>query len=266
MTETDTAARLRWVIGNWKQNKLRFEARELADAVAAGLMNAIAANPSSVNVGIAPTFLSLDLAVRHAPPGGALWLFAQNVAAQESGAFTGEVGPTMLLDAGVNGAIIGHSERRGHFRETDHDVARKLQAALAAGVQTVLCIGEPLEIRESATHESYVISQLSTAFSNVSHEHINERLVIAYEPIWAIGTGKVATPTEASAMHRSIRAWMGERFGSTGAGRSILYGGSVKPANAAGLLAAGDIDGFLVGGASLDAASFLDIVRTAAGG
>ncbi|MCB9753503.1 MAG: triose-phosphate isomerase [Myxococcales bacterium] len=257
---------MRWVIGNWKQNKLRFEARELAEAVAQGRASAVGAAEDRVRVGIAPTFLCLDLAVPFAPPGDALWLFAQNVGAQDFGAFTGEIGPTMLLDAGVNGAIIGHSERREHFWETDEDIERKLRCALAAGLQVVLCIGEPLEIREAEQHETFVISQLSTAFFNIPPEHITERLVLAYEPIWAIGTGKTATPAEASAMHHAIRTWMGETFGANGRDRSILYGGSVKPANAAALLAAPDIDGFLVGGASLDAASFLDIVRTAAGG
>jgi triosephosphate isomerase len=215
-----------------------------------------------------------------------VWLLAQDVAAQDSGAFTGEVGPAMLREAGVEAAIVGHSERRAMFGDDDalvaaklsHAlqagltvvlcddalVAAKLSHALQAGLTVVLCVGEALEAREAGKHETTVISQLSAAFAQVDSSAIGERLVIAYEPVWAIGTGRTATPAQASEMHRTIRAWLRDRFGDVGADRSILYGGSVKPGNAADLMAAGDIDGFLVGGASLDPASFLAIVRAAA--
>jgi triosephosphate isomerase len=200
----------------------------------------------------------------YARPAGPLWLLAQDVAAQESGAFTGEVGPAMVKDAGAEGAIVGHSERRAHFGDTDDLVARKLVCALTAGLTAVLCVGEPLSSRDAGTHEATVISQLCAAFAEVKPEQCNERLVLAYEPVWAIGTGRTATPEQAAAMHATIRGWLRERLGAAGAGRSILYGGSVKPGNAASLLAAGEVDGFLVGGASLDPETFRAIVQAAA--
>src|SRR5690606_3012365 len=150
---------------------------------------------------------------------------AQNAAAQEEGAFTGEVGPGMLEDVGVHGAILGHSERRSHFGETDALVAAKVRLALSAGLRVVLCIGEGLEIRERGEHENFVISQLSASLAQVTDDLVTDRLIFAYEPVWAIGTGKTATPRDASAMHRRIRGFLGERFGAAGSDRSILYGG-----------------------------------------
>jgi len=254
-------ARTRWTIGNWKQNLLRGAAEDLATAVVSDLPEPVAEGGKQVRVGIAPSFVALDVVRPWVRPQGPLFLFAQNVAAQDEGAFTGEVGPEMLRDAGVHGAIVGHSERRTLFGETDAGVARKVQLALEADLRVVLCVGEGLDIRESGTHESFVVSQLSAAISQLPHEFVDERLILAYEPIWAIGTGKTATPRDAAAMHRKLRAWMEQHFGSAGADRSILYGGSVKPNNAAALMAAGDVDGFLVGGASLEAEAFLQIVR-----
>ena len=254
-------ARTRWTIGNWKQNLLRGAAEELATAVVGDLPEPVAEGGKQVRVGIAPSYVALDVVRPWVHPQGPLFLFAQDVAAQDEGAFTGEVGPDMLRDAGVHGAIVGHSERRTLFGETDASVARKVQLALEAELRVVLCIGEGLTIRESGDHENFVVSQLSAALSQLPHELIGERLILAYEPIWAIGTGKTATPRDAAAMHRKLRAWMEQHFGSAGADRSILYGGSVKPNNAAALMAAGDVDGFLVGGASLEAEAFLQIVR-----
>ncbi len=254
-------ARTRWTIGNWKQNLLRGAAEDLATAVVGDLPEPVAEGGKQVRVGIAPSFVALDVVRPWVRPQGPLFLFAQNVAAQDDGAFTGEVGPEMLRDAGVHGAIVGHSERRALFGETDASVARKVQLALEADLRVVLCVGEGLEIRESGAHENFVISQLSAALSQLPHELMGERLILAYEPVWAIGTGKTATPRDAAAMHRRLRAWMTEHFDSAGADRSILYGGSVKPNNAAALMAAGDVDGFLVGGASLEAEAFLQIVR-----
>ncbi len=258
--------RVRWVIGNWKQNLLRGPAESLAKQVVTTIPNHLLEADHRLRIGIAPTFLALDAVAPWTRPSGPLWLCAQDIAAQDQGAFTGEVGPQMLLEAGVKCAIVGHSERRGYFHEPDILIAAKLKSALRAGMTCVLCVGEPLEIRDQGRHESFVISQLSTAFHQLVNELCCERLVIAYEPVWAIGTGKTATPHQASAMHRTIRAWLLERFGTSGGDRSILYGGSVKPQNAAELMAAGDIDGFLVGGASLDASQFLDIVHAAANG
>jgi triosephosphate isomerase len=250
-------ARITWVIGNWKQNHGRKAAAECARAIAAGV------KPGDLRVGIAPPYLSIDAVASAVRPQTAVWLLAQDVAAQESGAFTGEVGSAMLREAGVEGAIVGHSERRAHYGESDAFVASKVAAALAGGLTVVLCVGEQLAARESGDHEKTVISQLSGSLAQVKDEQLDERLVLAYEPVWAIGTGHTATPDQASAMHRTIRGWLGERFGDRGRGRSILYGGSVKPDNAADLMAAGDIDGFLVGGASLDPTSFLAIASAA---
>jgi triosephosphate isomerase len=256
-------ARTIWVLGNWKQNLLRREAEALARELAEGLAGALGSS-KGVGVGVAPTYLSLDT-VRPFTGDGvrAPRLLAQDVAAQESGAFTGEVGPAMLREVGVTASIIGHSERRAMFGDDDRLVAAKLQAALAGGLDIVLCVGERLDQRDAGQHESVVISQLSAALGQLPRELDPGRVTIAYEPVWAIGTGRTATPQQASSMHAVIRRWLDEQ-GLRGADRSVLYGGSVKPSNAAELLAAGDIDGFLVGGASLDGRGFLDIVSAAA--
>jgi triosephosphate isomerase len=260
--------RVTWVIGNWKQNHRPAAAKVCAEAVADGVAEALSSangpTVGEVRVGIAPPYLSLEAVRPYTRLDETVVLFAQDVAAQDEGAFTGEVGPAMLLDAEVEGAIVGHSERRQHYGETDALIAAKVAAALGAGLVCVLCVGERLQARDAGIHESTVLSQLSASLSNVKPEHVGERLVIAYEPVWAIGTGRNATPEQAAAMHAAIRGHLRERFGQAGADRSILYGGSVKPGNAAELIAAGDVDGFLVGGASLDPASFLGIVRAAA--
>ena len=259
--------RVTWVIGNWKQNHRPAAAKVCAEAIADGVGGALS-NPhgsaGEVRVGIAPPYLSLEVARPYTRLDDTVFLFAQDCAAQDEGAFTGEVGPAMLRDAEVEGALVGHSERRACFHEDDALIAAKLRGVLASGLVGVLCVGEALPAREAGEHESTVISQLSGALSNLDSKLVSERLVLAYEPVWAIGTGRTATPEQAAQMHATIRSWMRERFGAAGADRSILYGGSVKPGNAAELLAAGDVDGFLVGGASLDPASFLAIVRAAA--
>jgi triosephosphate isomerase len=254
-----------WVLGNWKQNLLREAAIALARDVAHGLA-AARGDSSRLRAGIAPTYMALD-AVRSLTGDGASAprLLAQDVAARESGAFTGEVGPAMLREAGVTAAIIGHSERRALFGDHDDLVADKVRCALDGGLDVVVCVGERLEQRDAGDHETVVISQLSKAFSKVPRELSPARVAVAYEPVWAIGTGRTATPAQASLMHAVIRRWL-DAEGFAGADRSVLYGGSVKPDNAAELMAAGDIDGFLVGGASLDAQSFLAIVRAASPG
>jgi triosephosphate isomerase len=259
--------RVTWVIGNWKQNHRPAAAKLCAEAVADGVAEALSSpHPTAgeTRVGIAPPYLSIEVVRPYTRNDQTVVLFAQDVAAQDEGAFTGEVGPAMLLDAEVEGAIVGHSERRQHYGETDALIAAKVVGTLEAGLVCVLCVGERLEARDGGTHESVVLSQLSEALSQVKPERVDERLVIAYEPVWAIGTGRNATPAQAAQMHAAIRRLMRERFGEAGADRSILYGGSVKPGNAAELIAAGDVDGFLVGGASLDPASFLGIVRASA--
>jgi triosephosphate isomerase len=259
-----TPSRTIWILGNWKQNLLREPAETLAATVHAGL-DAALGGANGIGVGIAPTYLALDRVAPHTGDGvSAPRLLAQDVGAQESGAFTGEVGPAMLREAGVRAAIVGHSERRALFGDTDELVARKLTAALAGGLEVVLCVGERLEQRDAGEHEAIVISQLERALAGLSGADAGDlaRVAIAYEPVWAIGTGRTASPEQAGSMHDCIRRWL-DRAGLRGADRSILYGGSVKPDNAAELLATGQIDGFLVGGASLDARAFHDIVTFA---
>lgn len=260
-------SRTTWVIGNWKQNHLPEAAEATARGVAEGLAEATVdahASAGEIRAGIAPPYLSIGAARPFTRPAHAVWLLAQDVAAQDGGAFTGEVGPSMLEAAGVQGSIIGHSERRMHYAEDDALIAAKLECALSGGLVVVLCVGEGLDSRDAGAHENTVISQLYAALANVDLEQHGPRVVIAYEPVWAIGTGRTATPDQASAMHRTIRKFLRKRFGELGGDRSILYGGSVKPDNASDLVAAGDVDGFLVGGASLDPASFLAIVAAAA--
>jgi triosephosphate isomerase len=262
---TMTMTRTIWVLGNWKQNLLRAESVALADAVSSEL-DSIALGGSGttgVAVGLAPTYLSLDAVAPFTGDGvRAPRLLAQDVSAHESGAFTGEVGPAMLREAGVTAVIIGHSERRALFGDHDALVAGKVQAALAGGLDVVLCVGERLDQRDAGDHEAVVLGQLEAGLEYVAKGLDPARVAIAYEPVWAIGTGRTASPAQASSMHAVIRAWLDQQ-GFRGADRSLLYGGSVKPSNAAELLAAGDIDGFLIGGASLDAQAFLDIVTAA---
>ncbi len=259
-------SRTTWILGNWKQNLLAEAAGACAKGIAAGL-DAALSNPVAgcpeIRVGFAPPFLSIPAAAPHTGAGGA-WLLAQDVAAQESGAFTGEVGVAMLREAGVQAAIVGHSERRAYYGDTNSLVAAKVANALAHDMTVVLCVGEPLEVRDSGKHESFVIAQLSESLSKVDSSAIDARVIIAYEPVWAIGTGRTASGEQARDMHRALRAHLAETYGDAGRDRSILYGGSVKPGNAAELIAAGDIDGFLIGGASLKADSFLAIAAAAA--
>lgn len=255
--------RAMWVVGNWKQNHLPEAAMTCARTIADALPGA-ASGVQKVSVGVAPAYLSLAAARTACRPVTDLWLFAQDCAAQDSGAHTGEVGPAMIAQAGCVGSIIGHSERRADFGDTDTLVRRKLHAVLGAGLHAILCVGERLDARDDGKHESVVLAQLYAALSDLPDELFGPRLLIAYEPVWAIGTGRTATPEQAASMHRVIRAWLAERWPDGGADRSILYGGSVKPDNAGALVAAGDIDGFLVGGASLEAPSLLAIVRATA--
>ena len=252
-----------WILGNWKQNHLRSDASACASELFAKTRE-LRAQYADLKIGVAPTYVALDV-VRPNCDGSEnpLLLLAQDAATQDDGAFTGEVGPKMLIDAGVDLAIIGHSERRALYGDTDGVVAQKVAACAAAGIGIVLCIGEKLESRDAGSHESVVLEQLKTALDAFPKD-AQSPLVLAYEPVWAIGTGRTASPEQASSMHRCIRAYLRERDGDRGHGRSILYGGSVKPENAAELMAAGDIDGFLVGGASLKAESLTQIALAAA--
>jgi triosephosphate isomerase len=213
-----------------------------------------------VDIVIAPPFTALA-ACAHECDGSRIDVAAQNLYPKDSGAFTGEISPRMLVDAGCSWVIVGHSERRHHFHESDAFVAHKVKAALDAGLLPIVCVGEMLAERE-AGHTLHVVERQVRAFLPILVE-ADRAVAIAYEPVWAIGTGKNAGPEEAQEVHLAIRGWLGTASAALASDTRILYGGSVKPDNAEALLAAADVDGALVGGASLDAPSFAAIVRTA---
>ncbi len=220
----------------------------------------LVADASGVEIVLAPAFPSLsDVAVmtRDAKVGVA----SQNVHFAEEGAYTGEVSPRMVREAGASYAIIGHSERRQYFAETDESVNRKVRAALAAGLVPILCLGETLAERESGRTIEVVERQIRAGLADVPASEA-KRFLLAYEPVWAIGTGRTATPAQAQEVHAFLRGTLKELWGeAAGASVRILYGGSVKPENIAELMSMEDIDGALVGGASLSAASFARIVK-----
>ena len=194
--------------------------------------------------------------------GSAIEVGAQNLHPEPQGAFTGEVSAPMLVSVGCRWVIVGHSERRDHFAEADNFLNAKLRAALAAGLKPILCVGEHLEEREAGKAEEVVRNQLEADLEGLSLEDFRQ-VTIAYEPVWAIGTGRTATPAQANEMHGTIRQLLASRFGEPAAGQCrILYGGSVKPSNAKALLAEAEIDGALVGGASLKAPDFCQIARS----
>ncbi len=252
-------ARPTHVIGNWKQHLLTEPAQALAQACVH------AATHAPVEVAIAPTLVALPRCAPHCHPHSQLGLLAQDCAAQEQGAFTGEVGPAMLADVGALGAIVGHSERRSLLGEGDALVAAKTCALLSAGLRAVVCVGEPLDVREQGDHGRVVEAQLRASLNGALSvaRDVRWQLVVAYEPVWAIGTGKTASPHDAQAMHAHLRSVLTNLAPELG-GCALIYGGSVKPENAAALWEQPDIDGFLVGGASLDPAAFLAIVQACA--
>lgn len=241
---------------NWKLHKTRAEVRAFAAEFVAGVAGVDA------EILVAPSHPLLDVAVV-AFAGSPVGVSAQDASAHASGAFTGEVSVAQLGDAGCIAVILGHSERRQYHHESDAEVRSKVAAALGQGLVPILCIGESLAERESDRTEAVVLGQLDGGLEGFDAAALGT-LVVAYEPVWAIGTGRTATPADAQQVHAAIRGRLSERFGPELASRTrILYGGSVKPENASELLAQPDIDGALVGGASLDAASFLRIVRAA---
>jgi triosephosphate isomerase len=209
---------------------------------------------------VCPNYLAIDVAV-HAAKGSNVAIGAQNLHWEKEGAFTGEICASMLVAVGVTHVIIGHSERRQYFGETDDTVNHKLKAALQAALIPIVCVGEVLEEREAGLTDDVLRRQCLRAFNKISAKKALT-LVVAYEPVWAIGTGKTATPQMAADAHAIIRAEAAESFGQEFAdGLRILYGGSVKPENAQALMSETEIDGALVGGASLDPKSFADIVK-----
>ncbi|HIE32901.1 MAG TPA: triose-phosphate isomerase, partial [Thermodesulfobacteriaceae bacterium] len=244
-----------FIAGNWKMHKTVAETldyirrfRELVSGI------------EDREIMIAPPFTALYAAGRELA-GTNIRLGAQNAHWAESGAFTGEISPAMLTECGVQYVILGHSERRHIFGETDKMIRRRLEGVLSAGLRPILCIGETLEEREAGKTFEVLERQVREALSGFSADDLKV-LVIAYEPVWAIGTGKTATPEQAEEAHRYVRGLLGELFGKDFAEKTrILYGGSVKPENIAELMAQSDVDGALVGGASLDPETFARIVR-----
>jgi triosephosphate isomerase (TIM) len=245
------------IAGNWKMFTTAQSGRELAAAVVKGC-----AGCAGVRVAVCPPFPFLNV-VGEVVRGSAVALGAQNVYPANEGAFTGEVSPIMLKDVGCRYVIVGHSERRHVLGETDPFINSKVQVALNSGLDTILCVGETANQRKSGQTEAVLDGQLIGGLRGVSGDQA-ERLTIAYEPVWAIGTGVNAAPEQAQDVHLFIRRRCGDLLGpDVAANLTIQYGGSVKPENAESLLAQPDVDGFLVGGASLNADSFLAIVRTA---
>jgi len=230
------------------------EARSLANAVRAG-----ADDVTHCRVVLAPPFTALG-AVAEELRESRLILAAQHVHWESRGAYTGEIGIPMLEDIGCAAVIIGHSERRQHFAETDEMVNKRIRAMAGSSLQTILCIGETLEQREAGDYEKVVSQQLAGGLDGLTGQNLL-RIMLAYEPVWAIGTGRTASPEIAQEVHRSIRAWLTRKFGGISEGVPILYGGSVKPGNIAALMSQPDIDGALVGGACLEAESFLSIIH-----
>jgi triosephosphate isomerase len=247
------------VAGNWKMNGSTAANAELVAGIAAG-----APGGDRVELLVCPPFPYLE-AVVSAVAGSRVAVGAQNVSEHEGGAYTGEVAPAMLRDVGCDYVIVGHSERRALYGETSAQVAAKFQAAQAVGLTPILCVGETLEQREAGTTEAVVDEQLDAVFDTAGVASLGSA-VIAYEPVWAIGTGKTASPEQAEDVHRHIRARVAARDANIAAGLRILYGGSMKGDNAPGLLSKPDIDGGLIGGASLKAADFLAIAQAAAEG
>ena len=244
------------IAGNWKMYKTASEAALLAREIRQGVEEALRGR----DVVLAPPFTSLR-AVAEEVLGSRIGLAAQNMHHEVEGAFTGEISPVMLKDAGCSHVILGHSERRQLFGETDEGVARKAQAAFAHGLTPIVCVGETLTERESSRTMEVVERQTERALRGLTADQV-AALVLAYEPVWAIGTGKVATPAQAQEVHAFIRRLLDRSHGEPAAAAlRILYGGSVKPDNIASLMAQADIDGALVGGASLKADSFLQIVH-----
>lgn len=247
------------VAGNWKLYKNLRESAELAHAVVAAHKDTAARE-----VAIAPVFTALSK-VAEVLAGSPVGLAAQDVFWETQGAFTGEVGPAQLADVGCRYVIVGHSERRQLFAETDDNVGRKAKAVLAHRMAPIICVGETLQEREAGQAEAVVVRQLRAALAGIGAQEA-ARVVIAYEPVWAIGTGKTAEPRDAQEMHASVRRTLaGLWTGALAEQVRILYGGSVKPDNAAALMSQTDIDGALVGGASLTIEAFSAIISAAKG-
>jgi triosephosphate isomerase len=250
------STRIPLIAGNWKMCKTVAEAEEFIQALLPRVSTA-----DGVDVAICPSYLALP-AMIDSTRGSRVEVYAQNMHYADEGAFTGEVSPPMLLEVGVHGVLLGHSERREYFGESDRALQLKVPVALDAGIRPILCVGETEEERERGDTERKLRHQVQEDLAKVPTEKLGD-VVIAYEPIWAIGTGKVATPEQAQEAIAFVRALVADRSREEAARTRVLYGGSVKSGNAAELMALPDVDGALVGGASLDPDSFAAIVAAA---
>lgn len=245
------------VAGNWKMNTVVPQGETLAKEIV-GLSGEV---PSDVTLIVAPPFTHLSR-VAEALKGSRVALSAQNCADKESGAYTGEVSAKMLASVPVEYVILGHSERREYYGETNAKLVEKIKLALAENLSVIYCVGEKLEEREKGEHFNVIASQVKEVLFSLTAEQMS-KVVIAYEPVWAIGTGKTATSAQAQEVHEFIRKTVAEKFGKDAADQtSILYGGSCKPGNARELFACKDIDGGLIGGASLVAGDFIAIAKS----
>jgi triosephosphate isomerase len=250
--------RKKLIAGNWKMNKISADAAELAREIVLAV-----ANRPDVDVVVCPPFTALE-SVAKIVEGSAVKLGAQNMHHEASGAFTGEISAPMLRAFFATHVILGHSERRTLFGETDWFINKKVLTALKNQLRPILCVGETLAEREAGSTLKVVQTQVEACLEGVGKE-LATNVIIAYEPVWAIGTGKNATADQAQEVHAFIRGLLTKLFGAQPAGRMrILYGGSMKPANAAELLAQSDIDGGLIGGASLEVRSFIELINAAA--
>lgn len=244
------------IAANWKMNMAPSETASFLDSFLAEFPE-----PTAVEIVLAPPFVSLPRACERLAGQSAVGLSAQNMSHEASGAFTGEISAAMLKEVGCRYVILGHSERRSLYGEDDAVINKKVHATLAAGFVPILCIGESLEERDGGQLEFVLSQQLEGSLAGVSDEQMSG-IVVAYEPVWAIGTGRTATPEQAQETQAYVRSVLARLFGEeVAAAVRIQYGGSVKPGNAGELISQPDIDGFLVGGASLDPASFAEIVR-----
>lgn len=247
------------VAGNWKMNKTLTEAQALS-AELKSILNAEYKGNAAVLVCVPFPFLQI---IKEFSEGSVIQTGAQNCSEHESGAFTGEVSASMIKSLGISYVIIGHSERRQYFGENGQLLAKKTDQCLAHGLTPIFCCGEPLEVRESGRHAELVKTQIAESLFHLTADQLS-KVVIAYEPVWAIGTGKTATAQQAQEMHEMIRETLASKYGKQVAdGIQILYGGSVKADNAAELFSCPDVDGGLVGGASLKAREFAEIIKAA---
>ncbi|CAM1361434.1 Triosephosphate isomerase [Tenacibaculum litoreum] len=246
------------VAGNWKMNKNLDEAKELIKGIKKEVKKGLGENTRVI---IAPSFVNLHYATKKTKK-SVVEVAAQNMHQSKNGAFTGEVSADMLTNLGVNIVVLGHSERREYFGETDELLAQKVDAALENGLEVIFCFGELLEDRKSGNHFGVVESQVKKALFHLKEEAF-KNIILAYEPVWAIGTGETASPEQAQEMHAFVRELLAKEYGKEIADTiSILYGGSVKPANAKEIFSKPDVDGGLIGGAALKAEDFAAIIKS----